>query len=369
MKPSLFLSVLVSLGLSSCAQAQQLPLEYRAHPFYAFDSADGYTADIALADVDGDGDLDALTANGRHWAQQDYVYFNSGDGRMLEAAPIGDRLSASYILGPGDFDKDGDIDLVVVRDNLPAQLYLNDGKGNYSFEKNIKGTGGPARSAVVLDANGDGALDIAIVSRRGADIIVFGDGTGGFTSDDALPGDGIGSTGIAAADMDDDGDIDLVIARRDGQQSILMTNSGAGKYQAKALEGSIGDHRKSVIADFDQDGLKDIILLSTSGSHTLYKTTRGTDFSGVSKFGETGREVKSMAAADLDGDGDIDLVEGTKTINAVYINAGDGVFQRQELQGAPANTYGVTIGDMNGDNKLDIVFANSGAFNSVMTAK
>lgn len=365
-KYSIFLICLVTLG---CAKENEASLEYRNHPFYFFDSPDGYTADIALADVDGDGDLDALTANGRHWAQQDFVYFNSGTGRMLEAAPIGDTRAASYILAPGDFDKDEDIDLVVVRDNLPAQLFLNDGTGSFTFAQNIKGTGGHARSATVLDADGDGALDIALVTRRGADILIFGNGLGDFPTYRQLPGDGKGSTGIAGADIDQDGDIDLVIARRDGQASVIMTNRGDGHYQASAISDSIGDHRKAIIADFDQNGVNDILLVSTKGSHSLYTRRDQGDYALSSRFGQAGRMTKAMAAADLDGDGDIDLVEGTSTKNAVYTNAGDATFKMQELAGQSADTYGVAIADMNGDDKLDIVFANSKAYNLVMVAQ
>lgn len=369
MKLSKFIFLLMSLGLASCTKAQNASIEYREHPFYLFDSDQGYTADVALADVDGDGDLDILTANGRHWAQQDFVFFNSGKGRMLEAAPIGDRLSASYVVCPGDFDNDGDIDIVVVRDNLLAQLFLNDGAGNYSFTTNIAGTGGHARSAIVLDADNDGALDIAIVRRRGADIIVYGDGKGNFPFSKNFPGDGKGSTGIAAGDLDADGDLDIVIARRDGQASTLFINVGNRVFEARSLEGSVGDHRKSVIADFDGDGLNDIILVNTNGIHKLYKTTAGLDFSSFSPFGKTGRVTQAMAAADLDGDGDMDLVEGTETANALYINNGKAVFEMLDIGEENADTYGVAIGDMNGDSKLDLIFANSEAVNVVMIAK
>ena len=151
-------AVTVSM-LASGVAAQDASVEYREHPFWYFDSAEGYTASIALADLDGDGDLDALTANGRHWAQQDYAFLNSGDGRMLEAVPVGLRFGASYALCPGDFDGDGDADVVVVRDVLPAQLFLNDGGANFSFASVLSGSLGAARSAIAVDADDDGASD------------------------------------------------------------------------------------------------------------------------------------------------------------------------------------------------------------------
>ncbi len=85
-----------SLAVAITVSADNEVSGYRNHPFFLFDSEQSYTADIALADVDGDGDLDALTANGRHWAQQDFVFLNSGKGRILEAARVGTRFAGYW---------------------------------------------------------------------------------------------------------------------------------------------------------------------------------------------------------------------------------------------------------------------------------
>ncbi len=64
------------------------------------------TASIKLYEIDKYGDLDALPANGRHWAEQNFIYFNSGNGSVKTAMPIGRLLDASYAIGVGDFNKD-----------------------------------------------------------------------------------------------------------------------------------------------------------------------------------------------------------------------------------------------------------------------
>lgn len=369
------LSFCVFVG--SIATAQETPtnpntlpdLNFKHHPFSTFDTEDGLTANIQLADVDSDGDLDALVANGRHWAQQDYVFFNSGNGRLLEGALIGTRLSASYIICPGDFNADGTIDLVVVRDNLPAQIYLNDGKGNFEFQFDIAGTGGPARSAIVVDADDDGFSDIVIVRRREPDLILYGKQEDEFFDVEKLPGKGRGSTGVATGDLDGDGDQDIVIARRDSAPSVLLRNQGNRTFEETELPDSLGDHRKALIDDFDGDTKLDIILLSVDGLHKFFSSAASSNLSSITLFGEQGLKAQALATGDLDNDGDLDLVEGSETANAYYLNNGKGEFHRRVFEMEVADTYGVALGDMNGDGLLDIVFANSGAENLILLAK
>lgn len=371
MKRATFCYIALSLFIVSCASAQDARTvpAYRDHPFFLFDRGDSLTADIALADMDGDGDLDALTANGRHWAQQDFIFLNAGNGRMMEAVRLGERLSASYKICPGDFDNDGDTDVVIVRDLLPAQVFLNDGHAGMTHLADLPGRGGAARSAVVLDANADGHLDVAIATRRGPDHLFLGKGDGFFSAGINLPGGGDGSTGIAAEDLDSDGDHDLVIARRDDAQSGVLINDGIGNFTMQPLPGAVGDHRKASIADFDGDGAFDIVLSSTDGVHKLYKQSDEGRYQAYTTFGASGVVPQAMVAADLDNDGDVDLVEGTETTNAIYLNAGNGQFERVDVPAEVADTYGIAVGDLNGDGVLDLVFANSENVNAVMLAR
>jgi len=85
------------------------------------------------------------------------------------------------------------------------------------------------------------------------------------------------------------------------------------------------------------------------------------------EFGAADGRTYALASADLDGDGDIDLVEAkTAQTNAAHYNEGGGAkFRTVELAGSKADTYGVALGDMNGDGLLDAVFANAGAINEV----
>jgi len=143
---------------------------YEANSFLVFDWESRFSAGVDLADADGDGDLDVFLANGRHWAQPDFVYFNDGRARLLTARPLGDELGPSYIVRTGDLDSDGDVDAVVVRDSVTSQVFLNDGSGHYALYGNVAGSDGPARNALLEDFDGDGALDLLTVQRRGGSL-------------------------------------------------------------------------------------------------------------------------------------------------------------------------------------------------------
>lgn len=361
------LAAILSLVSSTFACAQDsTPLpEFRDHPFFQFDTDASRTADIALADVDGDGDLDALVANGRHWAEQDFIFLNSGSGRFLEANFLGSGLEASYAHLVADFNMDGKPDVVTLGDQIPARIRLNEGSGQYGAPLDIDGTDGHVRSGIVFDANNDGYADIAIATRRGADLVLIGDGAGKFPQIINLPGDGRGSTGLAAGDFNGDGYTDLVVARRDDSPSVVMINMAGSTFQARPLNGSLGDHRKAITGDFDDDGALDILLVSTEGDHKLYTDTRSEDLGSPYKIDRSGHATQSIAAADLNKDGHLDLVEGNDGVNYMLLNSGKNDFSPYPLSEGKDDTYGVTIGDMNNDGDVDIVIANSGSANQV----
>jgi len=127
------------------------------------------------------------------------------------------------------------------------------------------------------------------------------------------------------------------------------------------IAASEGDHRQVVAGDFNRDGHSDFVLASSTGVSVLRLGDGGGQFTTAGTIGEDGR--------DLDADGDLDLVEAAgEQSNRVYFNDGMGRFTHITLEDDSEDTYGVAIGDLNGDGLPDLVFANSGAPNVVMIA-
>ncbi len=135
------------------------------HPFATLGRESNLTASISLGDVDGDGDLDAVVANGRHWAQQNFVFLNDGSGFFRTARRLGEELTTSYRAALADFDGDGDLDVVVGNDRARKTIFTNDGTGHFSSSGTFGRDDVPTRNVVIADVNVDGAPDILVTNR------------------------------------------------------------------------------------------------------------------------------------------------------------------------------------------------------------
>ena len=171
-----FVAVLaVSLMLGSAAQATP----FRLHPYLVFGGEDELTASISLGDVDGDGDLDAVVINGRHWTGQDQVFFNNGSGFFTLSRNLGEVQATGYEGALADFDGDGDLDIAIAHDRLPLSVLYNDGHGVFEGRTEF----GPmvqSRAITAADLDGDGDVDLALSQRGSANLVYRNDGAGRF---------------------------------------------------------------------------------------------------------------------------------------------------------------------------------------------
>jgi uncharacterized repeat protein (TIGR01451 family) len=250
--------------------------------FSACTGGAGSPCHAALADVDGDDDLDI--ALGIRW-DQNLIYFNDGSGTFPVTTTITATVCSDYDLGTwtldiefGDVDNDDDPDLVAVG-NGSGYVCINDPPGTFTETRLLPYRSG-TWSVALGDADGDGDLDIAAGEATDYPIELYlNDGHGYFT--ETLPlliGPAWDSTGgLAWGDVDCDGDLDLATGNR-YQQTVVYFN--------------------------DPVTVTDSITFSR-------KVFLGTDSSGIN----------SVAFGDVDGDGDLDLAVGSDGgQNVVYIN-------------------------------------------------
>ena len=177
MKTRLLSSILIVAATPVCAAAQ---LDFRTTDRLVFGTPTDLTASIVFADVDGDGDADAILANGRHWAQVNEVYVNNGSGQFTWGYPLGPEKATTYAVPAGDLDGDGDLDVVVGNDRAENWVYLNDGSGHFERVWSVGPEIEPTRSAQLTDLDGDGHLDVLVTNRGTPNGFYLNDGDGRF---------------------------------------------------------------------------------------------------------------------------------------------------------------------------------------------
>ena len=194
--------------------------------------------DAGLGDFDDDGDIDLLIVNDKKGCT---LYTNLRQGKMQALTDeIGvSQNHACTAVAVGDYDNDGDIDLFLATDGETShQLYRNRGDGTFvpdvrSFDAAInaaKGVGGS--DAHFLDYDNDGFLDLWLIGtpreRAGRGVFLFrNDGTGRFTDASNLSPEGIRSGGDGiVGDYDSDGDLDLFLIDTDGKVVALRNEGG-----------------------------------------------------------------------------------------------------------------------------------------------
>ncbi|WP_324671435.1 FG-GAP-like repeat-containing protein [Hymenobacter sp. GOD-10R] len=323
-----------------------------------------------LGDVDGDGDLDVVGGSG--------VRLNTdGLGTFGDNQPL--PTPAAYALALGDVDADGDLDLLTVNNNAAGtvSVRLNNGSGTFSGSQEVS-VGSYPGSVVLGDLDGDGDLDLLTTSNAtnstgsSSVSVRLNNGSGVFSGNQEISTSSLART--ALGDVDGDGDLDLVLALYNSSVASVVQvrlNDGTGAFgtgPTAPLEPAIF---QLLLEDMDGDGDLDMVAAHLNvttgipgpiaqGRVILYRNNGlGTFASGqtIASLSNPGR----ISLGDLDGDNDLDLLTTyigfrfdppTVSIN---LNNGNGTLTTVSAKPYNPGIANTVLGDVDGDGDLDFL--------------
>ena len=323
------------------------------------------------SDIDDDGDLDLVTSS----ALDNRVgwYENDGRGSFGPLRLVSDEAEESRMVRTADLDGDGDLDILSANYLSDTVKWFEnlDGKGEFGPANVITEFAIDATAVDTADIDGDGDLDLISTSAGDYDSDVSwyrNDGDGNFGVQTIITSDVLKPYSAVTADVDGDGDPDVLSASLDDDKLAWYENTdGLGTFsQQKIISDTFAEPNEIIAADIDGDGDLDVI----AGQYTDYGTNDRVSWFANDGQGNFGDEqqitnltvgVESLQAIDLDGDTDLDLVSASFLDDKVawYENLdGKGRFGGQRLitdEGSSATS--AIAGDLDADGDLDLALS------------
>ena len=383
-------------------------------PAVSYGSGGSQSWSVAIADVNGDGKPDLIVSNLCEVSGCSSlvgavgVLLGNGDGTFQAPVAYNSGGYYAYSVAVADVNGDDKPDIVVANcgpvgvgacQTEPAVVGVLLGNGDGTFQAALPyGSGGyGAYSVAVGDVNGDGKLDLVVgnltsssTGPEGGVAVLLGNGDGTFQA--AVPYDsgGEAAESVALADVNGDGKLDILVANicasptacgtaqsSQGGVGVLLGN-GDGTFRPVVTYDSGGYAADSLaVADVNGDGKPDLLVFnidnangenSTSGSvGVLLGNGDGTFQAAVTYItGGPGGNVGSVTVADVNGDGKLDLVatNGNSGIS-VLLGNGDGIFQAA-MEYDSGGSLGLAVADLNGDGLPDVAVTNGAISNGLV---
>jgi hypothetical protein len=231
------------------------------------------------------------------------------------------------------------------------------GQGPVRFSAPVILNAGDPAGVAGVDLNGDGKADLATADWGTSTVSVrLGKGDGSFGRRRAYRSERH-PIDLTVADLDGDGHPDLVSHNLAGSITVFL-NRGAGRLQRGGAYSAGGRGDKVAAADVNRDGTIDLLAAHDSRTDLSVLVGRGAGrFSPAHSY--TGLPATDMAVADLNADGSVDVALGTDADSVVVrLGRGDGTLGPAQAYKAAPKPFGVTVADLNHDDKLDIVAGN-----------
>ncbi len=339
---------------------------------------------VAVGDFNADGVQDLAVAN--DGSNSVSILLGDGEG-SFQAGPRLVTGAHPSSIAVGDFNRDGAQDIAVTNMGVfpgnigSIDVFIANGDGSFQTRSNYPVGRGP-RAVAVLDSNGDGVQDLVVANYgyyrfMGEGYVhipdqtlslLVGRGDGTFELAEPIQVEP-GPFSLVIGDFNGDGLQDLAMTHSTWNVSVLLSN-GDRTFQTTPSFFGVRDPTCAALGDFNGDGVLDLAV--TSGFFDSWSSSKVSVFlgKGDGSFLAAPRYhvqdySSSVAVADFNGDGALDLAVGTFDISeytvSLILGNGDGTFQTPRLVRAGPNiALFIAAADFNGDGVPDLAVLNQG---------
>lgn len=318
-----------------------------------------FTTKVEVGDFNQDGKADfvAIVSGGVS------LLLGNGDGTFLRKEFSAGSISVA--LTQADFNHDGRRDLGVVNQKtFDVSILLGTAGGEFAAAQRYKSsiaTNNRNPSGIATgDFNKDGLPDFAVANFDLRNVVVFLNEGNGFKSGKSYSVAPDIANWLSAGDLNNDGNLDLIYSYTDLVSHSFKVLYGLGDGNFNSPAGSQGiPGTRFIPGDFNNDGLADLACLDTSVVRILINGAPGGTFNALQTW-DTGLAVSSLNIADLNNDGNLDLLvtktDGSQSnLDGLWIGFGNGAggiisSKTMSVGKSPRN---LAVGDFNVDGKAD----------------
>ncbi|MCB0845745.1 MAG: T9SS type A sorting domain-containing protein [Bacteroidetes bacterium] len=341
--------------------------------------------DIEFGDIDGDQDLDFISSGFYDYDREFFIYSgvykNDGNGNFEQSTGYPFDNTDLRQIAFGDLDGDSDLDLLICGydelrpyPHIYADLYWNDGNGNFTLVPNTPFEGILWGEIAMEDLDNDQDLDVIIIGhgsgfKNETSEIYLNEGNGIFTKINHPIPELSYLPALSVADYDGDQDLDILVAGHysgNGPITMLLENDGHANFTEVQGTSFVGIRQGDVdFADIDGDNDVDALISGEPPSslgdwgNYLYINDGSGNFIEDTTFSAPGQFNSENAFADWDNDNDLDLIltgnRYSERFTEVYSNDGSGNFTKITQDILPQVTQSaIRFIDLDGDSDLDL---------------
>ncbi len=313
---------------------------------------------VALGDLDGDNDLDAVKVDAYNDIE---VYENNGNAEFTLMQNVG-QDGWRYGVKLSDVDMDEDLDIVTAGFglNYGCEVYKNNGSGSFTLTQGDIATNLTINKFDIADLNGDTFPDLFLPAYSGGGSqVLFNDGSGHFDYSPQTLQTGQSCTDVALGDFDGDGDADAFISCTNSAPGMVWINNGSGIFSNSGQALGTGNSYGVDMADLDNDGDNDVVCANWTVPSQVWLNDGDGNFTEGFVI-ENNNYAKSVKLVDHDYDHLVDIFIGSYGSNGLQIwhNIGSGNFDLCYENDGEVYAQDLAVGDLNNDLMPDVYLGN-----------